>query len=121
MARALALLGSFRNGEEVGNPWPATGFDCPVSTTLRLVTALVDAGFWRGTLNPDRYRIGGALAEYGQIAYRQHNVCSWHHDSEQLETRRRVGVGRDPPWQRRGWAARNPSGWPSQFADMQSR
>ncbi|UMP07044.1 IclR family transcriptional regulator [Amycolatopsis sp. EV170708-02-1] len=86
VARALAVLGCFRTGEEQGISELARGVGLPVSTTHRLVTALVDAGFLEKNPESGRYRIGGALAEYGQIAYRQHKVYLVEPHLEQLAT-----------------------------------
>lgn len=86
VARALSVLGCFRGGGELGISAVARGVDLPVSTTHRLVTALVDAGFLEKSPDSGRYRIGGALAEYGQIAYRQHRIHLVEPHLEQLAT-----------------------------------
>lgn len=57
-----------------------------VSTTHRLLTALVDAGFLDKIDESSRYRLGGALAEYGQIAYRQHRIHLAEPHLEELAT-----------------------------------
>ena len=45
-----------------------------VSTTHRLLQSLVDAGFLEKDDATSRYRIGAALAAYGQVSYRQHRI-----------------------------------------------
>ncbi|MFI6313785.1 IclR family transcriptional regulator [Nocardia fusca] len=74
VTRALAVLACFRNGEDLGVSEIARRLDLPVSTTHRLLSALVEAGFLDKMDSPSRYRLGTALAEYGQIAYRQHRI-----------------------------------------------
>ncbi|WP_245669517.1 IclR family transcriptional regulator [Nocardia speluncae] len=74
MTRALSVLGCFRNGEDLGVSEIARRLDLPVSTTHRLLAALVEAGFLDKVDVSSRYRLGTALAEYGQIAYRQHRI-----------------------------------------------
>ncbi|GAC70207.1 IclR family transcriptional regulator [Gordonia soli] len=73
VSRALAVLGCFRGGNELGVTDVARAQGLALSTTHRLLTALVDAGFLEKTAE-SRYRLGGALAQYGQIAYRQHRI-----------------------------------------------
>ncbi|MGC0366029.1 IclR family acetate operon transcriptional repressor [Rhodococcus sp. 27YEA15] len=86
VARALSVLGCFRGGDELGVSEVARRQGLAVSTTHRLLGALVEAGFL--DKNPDslRYRLGGALAEYGQIAYRQHRIYLAEPHLEQLAT-----------------------------------
>ncbi|KSU61271.1 MULTISPECIES: IclR family transcriptional regulator [unclassified Gordonia (in: high G+C Gram-positive bacteria)] len=74
VSRALAVLGCFRGGDELGVTDVARAQGLALSTTHRLLTALVDAGFLEKTEEGSRYRLGGALAQYGQIAYRQHRI-----------------------------------------------
>ncbi|GAA3566094.1 IclR family transcriptional regulator [Amycolatopsis ultiminotia] len=86
VAKALAVLGCFRGGGELGVTEVARRMELAVSTTHRLVTALVDAGFLEKSPVSSRYRLGGALAEYGQIAYRQHKIYLVEPHLEQLAT-----------------------------------
>ncbi|NEW27173.1 IclR family transcriptional regulator [Nocardia cyriacigeorgica] len=74
VTRALSVLDCFRGGETRGVSEVARAQGIPVSTTHRLLTALVQAGFLEKDPVSSRYRIGRALAEYGQIAYRQHRI-----------------------------------------------
>ncbi|UGT43654.1 IclR family transcriptional regulator [Nocardia yamanashiensis] len=74
VARALSVLDCFRSGEERGVSEVARQQGLAVSTTHRLLAALVQAGFLEKDELSSRYRMGGALAEYGQIAYRQHRI-----------------------------------------------
>ncbi|WP_406229402.1 IclR family transcriptional regulator [Nocardia sp. NBC_01009] len=74
VARALSVLDCFRSGEERGVSEVARQQGLAVSTTHRLLAALVQAGFLEKDSESSRYRMGGALAEYGQIAYRQHRI-----------------------------------------------
>ncbi len=74
VARALSVLDCFRGGEERGVSEVARQQGLAVSTTHRLLSALVQAGFLEKDEDSSRYRVGGALAEYGQIAYRQHRI-----------------------------------------------
>ncbi|MBF6174994.1 IclR family transcriptional regulator [Nocardia blacklockiae] len=74
VARALSVLDCFRDGQERGVSEVARQQGLAVSTTHRLLAALVHAGFLEKDDESSRYRMGGALAEYGQIAYRQHRI-----------------------------------------------
>ncbi|MGV9435594.1 IclR family transcriptional regulator, partial [Nocardia sp. NPDC003648] len=74
VTRALSVLDCFRGGEERGVSEVARAQGLAVSTTHRLLGALVQAGFLEKDAESSRYRMGGALAEYGQIAYRQHKI-----------------------------------------------
>ncbi|GAB2441742.1 IclR family transcriptional regulator [Nocardia tengchongensis] len=74
VARALSVLECFRGGDERGVSEIARQQGLAVSTTHRLLKALVDGGFLEKNEESSRYRMGGALAEYGQIAYRQHRI-----------------------------------------------
>lgn len=74
VARALSVLDCFRSGDERGVSEIARQQGLAVSTTHRLLAALVSAGFLEKDEESSRYRMGGALAEYGQIAYRQHRI-----------------------------------------------
>ncbi|MBF6519158.1 IclR family transcriptional regulator [Nocardia farcinica] len=74
VSRALSVLDCFRGGDSRGVSEVARAQGIPVSTAHRLLTALVRAGFLEKDPASSRYRIGRALAEYGQIAYRQHRI-----------------------------------------------
>ncbi|WP_460718420.1 IclR family transcriptional regulator [Nocardia heshunensis] len=84
VARALSVLDCFRDGEWRGVSEVARQQGLAVSTTHRLLTALVQAGFLDKQEDSGRYRMGGALAEYGQIAYRQHRIYLAEPALEQL-------------------------------------
>lgn len=84
VARALSVLDCFRDGQERGVSEVARQQGLAVSTAHRLLTALVQAGFLDKTADSGRYRMGGALAEYGQIAYRQHRIYLAEPALEQL-------------------------------------
>ncbi|MCU1639819.1 MAG: putative transcriptional regulator [Nocardia sp.] len=84
VARALSVLDCFRGGEERGVSEIARQQGLAVSTTHRLLAALVQAGFLEKDTVSSRYRMGGALAEYGQIAYRQHRIYLAEPHLEQL-------------------------------------
>ena len=84
VARALAVLGCFRGGRELGVSEVARDQGLALSTTHRLLNALVDAGFLEKNENNGRYGLGGALAQYGQIAYRQHRIYLTEPHLEQL-------------------------------------
>ncbi|MFI5497532.1 IclR family transcriptional regulator [Nocardia asteroides] len=84
VTRALSVLDCFRGGEERGVSEVARAQGLAVSTTHRLLGALVQAGFLEKDATSSRYRMGGALAEYGQIAYRQHKIYLAEPALEQL-------------------------------------
>ncbi|MEU1203920.1 IclR family transcriptional regulator [Nocardia sp. NPDC005825] len=84
VARALSVLDCFRDGQERGVSEVARQQGLAVSTAHRLLAALVQAGFLDKTADSGRYRMGGALAEYGQIAYRQHRTYLAEPALEQL-------------------------------------
>lgn len=86
VTRALSVLACFRNGEDLGVSEIARRLDLPVSTTHRLLSALVGADFLDKVDSPSRYRLGTALAEYGQIAYRQHRIHLAEPHLEELAT-----------------------------------
>lgn len=86
VTRALSVLDCFRGGESRGVSEVARAQGIPVSTTHRLLTALVRAGFLEKDPVSSRYRIGRTLAEYGQIAYRQHRIYLAEPLLEQLAT-----------------------------------
>jgi IclR family transcriptional regulator, acetate operon repressor len=86
LTRALAVLGCFRSGEELGVSEVARRQGLAVSTTHRLLAALVETGFLDRVEATSRYRLGGALAEYGQIAYRQHRIHLAEPHLEELAT-----------------------------------
>ena len=72
VARAFEILACFRDGDDLGVSEVARRCGLAVSTTHRLMTSLVAAGF----LDKDgaRYRIGGALTEFGQLAHRRYGA-----------------------------------------------
>ncbi|TWS21935.1 IclR family transcriptional regulator [Tsukamurella sputi] len=72
VARAFEILGCFRDGDALGVSEVARRCGLAVSTTHRLMGSLVAAGF----LDKDgsRYRVGGALTEFGQLAHRQYGA-----------------------------------------------
>jgi IclR family acetate operon transcriptional repressor len=74
VTRALTMLTCFDGGEELGVSEIAKRQDLAVSTTHRLLQSLVDAGFLDKDKTSNRYRLGSALAAYGQISYRQHRI-----------------------------------------------
>ncbi|MFI5539716.1 IclR family transcriptional regulator [Nocardia sp. NPDC051900] len=74
VTRALSVLDCFRDGRERGVSEVARQQGLAVSTTHRLLTTLVQVGFLEKNAESSRYRMGGALAEWGQIAYRQHRI-----------------------------------------------
>nr|WP_245718193.1 IclR family transcriptional regulator [Nocardia miyunensis] len=84
VTRALSVLDCFRDGEDRGVSEVARQQGLAISTTHRLLTALVQAGFLDKDEASSRYRMGGALAEYGQIAYRQHRIYLAEPSLEQL-------------------------------------
>lgn len=84
VARALSVLGCFRGGQELGVSEVARAQGLALSTTHRLLNALVDAGFLEKNEQSGRYGLGGALAQYGQIAYRQHRIYLTEPHLEQL-------------------------------------
>ncbi|MEU4311456.1 IclR family transcriptional regulator [Nocardia sp. NPDC024068] len=86
VTRALSVLTCFRNGEDLGVSAIARQLDLPVSTTHRLLSALLEAGFLDKMDSPSRYRLGTTLAEYGQIAYRQHRIHLAEPHLEELAT-----------------------------------
>lgn len=86
VTRALSVLACFRDGDNLGVSGIARRLDLPVSTTHRLLSALVEAGFLDKVDSPSRYRLGTALAEYGQIAYRQHRIHLTEPHLEELAT-----------------------------------
>ncbi|GGL03519.1 IclR family transcriptional regulator [Nocardia jinanensis] len=86
VTRALSVLACFRNGENLGVSAIARQLDLPVSTTHRLLSALVEAGFLDKVDSPSRYRLGTTLAEYGQLAYRQHRIHLAEPRLEELAT-----------------------------------
>lgn len=75
VTRALDVLACFRDGSaDLGVSDIARTLDLKTSTTHRLVRTLVQAGFLEQDDRTSRYRLGSALAEYGQIVYRQRRV-----------------------------------------------
>jgi IclR family acetate operon transcriptional repressor len=86
VARALAVLGCFRGPSELGLSEIARQLGLPTSTVHRLLRSLVDAGFLDQDPDSSRYRLGGTLAEFGQIAYRQHRIYLAEPHLERLAT-----------------------------------
>ncbi|MGW5382574.1 IclR family transcriptional regulator [Nocardia sp. NPDC003963] len=86
VSRALSVLACFRDGDDLGVSAIARRLDLPVSTTHRLLSALVEAGFLDKVDSPSRYRLGTTLAEYGQLAYRQHRIHLAEPHLEELAT-----------------------------------
>jgi IclR family transcriptional regulator, acetate operon repressor len=75
VTRALAVLACFRDGSpDLGVSDIARALELKPSTAHRLVRTLVRAGFLEQDVDTSRYRLGNALAEYGQIVYHQRRV-----------------------------------------------
>jgi IclR family acetate operon transcriptional repressor len=75
VTRALGVLACFRGGSpDLGVSDIARILGLKTSTAYRLIRALVSAGFLERDPRTSRYRLGNALAEYGQIVYRQRRV-----------------------------------------------
>lgn len=75
VTRALDVLACFRGGSpDLGVSDIARVLELKTSTTHRLVRTLVNAGFLERDDKTSRYRLGNALAEYGQIVHRQRRV-----------------------------------------------
>ena len=75
VVRALAVLACFRDGSpDLGVSDIARALELKPSTAHRLVRTLLSAGFLEQDPSTSRYRLGNALAEYGQIVYRQRRV-----------------------------------------------
>jgi IclR family acetate operon transcriptional repressor len=75
VTRALGVLACFRGGSpDLGVSDIARTLGLKTSTAHRLVRTLVNAGFLERDTRTSRYRLGNALAEYGQIVYRQRRV-----------------------------------------------
>lgn len=72
VTRAFEVLNCFRNGDELGVSEVARRCGLAVSTTHRLISSLVSAGFLDKVGN--RYQVGGALTEFGQLAHRRHGA-----------------------------------------------
>lgn len=73
--RALSVLACFRNGSpDLGVSQIAGMLELKTSTAHRLVRTLLRAGFLEQDAATSRYRLGSALAEYGQIVYRQRRL-----------------------------------------------
>ena len=73
--RALAVLACFRDGSpDLGVSDIARRLALKASTVHRLPRTLLEAGFIEQDATTSRYRLGNALAEYGQIVYRQRRV-----------------------------------------------
>jgi IclR family acetate operon transcriptional repressor len=75
VTRALAVLACFRDGSpDLGVSDIARALELKPSTAHRLVRTLLRAGFLEQNAESSRYRLGNALAEYGQIVYHQRRV-----------------------------------------------
>jgi IclR family transcriptional regulator, acetate operon repressor len=75
VTRALAVLACFRDGSpDLGISDIARALELKPSTAHRLVRTLLRAGFLEQDAESSRYRLGNALAEYGQIVYHQRRV-----------------------------------------------
>jgi DNA-binding IclR family transcriptional regulator len=75
VTRALDVLACFRDGSpDLGVSDIARTLDLKVSTAHRLIRTLAKAGFLEQDERSSRYRLGNALAEYGQIVYRQRRI-----------------------------------------------
>ena len=75
VVRALAVLACFRDGSpDLGVSDIARALELKTSTAHRLVRTLLSAGFLEQDPSTSRYRLGNALAEYGQIVFRQRRV-----------------------------------------------
>ncbi|WP_084531804.1 IclR family transcriptional regulator [Nocardia miyunensis] len=84
VARALAVLRCFQGDSELGVTDIARMQDLPMSTTHRLLRALLDSQFVEQDTGTGRYRLGVALAEYGHLAYRRHRIYLAEPHLEQL-------------------------------------
>ncbi len=75
VTRALAVLACFRDGApDLGVSDIARALELKTSTAHRLVRTLLGAGFLEQDATTSRYRLGNALAEYGQIVYHQRRI-----------------------------------------------
>jgi IclR family transcriptional regulator, acetate operon repressor len=75
VTRALAVLACFRDGSpDLGVSDIARALELKPSTAHRLIRTLVRAGFLEQDADSSRYRLGNALAEYGQIVFHQRRV-----------------------------------------------
>lgn len=74
VARALGVLRCFQGDIELGVSDIAKSENLAMSTTHRLLRALLKAEFIEQDDKTGRYRLGMALAEYGQLAYRRHRI-----------------------------------------------
>lgn len=84
VSRALAVLRCFQGDIELGVSDIARAQHLPMSTTHRLLRALLESGFVERNERSGRYRLGVALAEYGQLAYRRHLIYLAEPHIEQL-------------------------------------
>jgi DNA-binding IclR family transcriptional regulator len=84
VSRALAVLRCFQGDAELGVTEIARAQNLPMSTTHRLLQALLESEFVEQDERTGRYRLGVALAEYGQLSYRRHLVYLAEPHIEQL-------------------------------------
>lgn len=84
VSRALAVLRCFQGDTELGVTDIARAQGLAMSTTHRLLRALVESEFLAQDTTTGRYRLGVALAEYGHLAYRRYRVYLAEPHLEQL-------------------------------------
>lgn len=96
VGRALDVLGCFRGDVELGVTEIARIQQLPMSTTHRLLRTLVASEFVEQDPRTGRYRLGVALAEYGQLSYRRHRLYLAEPLMEQLavETGTAISIAR---------------------------
>lgn len=86
VVRALEVLRTFRGDDDLWVTEVARRVGLSVTTTHRLLRALVEGGVLDQDEQTSRYRLSGSLAEYGQIAYRNHRIHLVEPYLEQLAT-----------------------------------
>ncbi|SEB62074.1 IclR family transcriptional regulator [Rhodococcus koreensis] len=84
VSRALAVLRCFQGDVELGVTDIARAQNLAMSTTHRLLRALLESEFVEQDEKTGRYRLGVALAEYGQLSYRRHLIYLAEPHIEQL-------------------------------------
>ncbi|WP_328395593.1 IclR family transcriptional regulator [Nocardia sp. NBC_00416] len=84
VSRALAVLRCFQGDIELGVTDIARAENLPMSTTHRLLQALLESEFVEQDERTGRYRLGVALAEYGRLSYRRHLIYLAEPHIEQL-------------------------------------